>query len=252
MGAEEEANQHGYNLILCNSNEDPERELQYLYELRDRNVDGIIFGPCGKNEEAIKQLTKQVPLVFIDRKLNRIENPAVLVDNEAGAYNAISLLVEKGHSRIGLLGWESKITTVRDRIKGYKNALRDAGINIDPQVIVTPPKYNVSKSEEKIRQLLKQKNCPSAIFAINNQFGLAAIRAIRESNLRIPEDVALIVFDDLEIFRLTTPPISVVSQPAFKIGQRATKLLVEQIERPEERLAVSIVLPTHIIERAST
>jgi LacI family transcriptional regulator len=251
-GVEEEANRQGYHLILCNTNEDPERELQYLQELRDKSVDGIIFGPSGNNVSAIKQLASQIPLVQIDRKLDGVGLPAVLVDNENGAYQAINLLIQKGHRAIGLLGWEMSLTTNIERIAGYRRAMREAGLEIKPGFLSTSHTYSTEGLEEYARKLLRSERRPTAIFALNNRFGVAALKVIRDMKLRIPDDIALIVFDDIEVFSLTDPDISAVAQPSFAIGRRAVKLLIERIETEQNHLPETIVLPTHLIERGST
>ncbi len=250
-GIEEEANYHGYNLILCNTNEDPERELHYLQVLQDKQVDGIIFGPTGENVDYIRQLAKQVPLVQIDRQLGGVDIVSVLVDNQGGAYKAVQHLIQQGHRRIAFLGWHLGITTSMERLAGYERALRDAGIPLDPSLRVISSHFSLKRVYELARRLLAKDPRPTALFAANNQIGLSALRAIRDAGLRIPDDVALIVFDDVEVFALTTPSISAVSQPAATIGRRAMKLLVDLIESPTKQLPEVTVLPTQLVLRES-
>jgi LacI family transcriptional regulator len=250
-GVEEEANRHGYSLILCNVSEDARRELQYLQVLVDKQVDGIIFGPTGQNTAYIRDLANRTPLVQVDRRLEDVDATAVLVDNEGGAYRAVRLLIEKGHERIGLLAWGTSITTSFQRIAGYERAIQEANLPLDPSIMIKAPHIVLDQTYDLARQLLAQTPRPTAVFALNNQLGLAALRVIREAGLRVPEDVALIVFDDLEIFALMSPSIAAVDQPAFLIGQRAMQFLMEHIENPKGKLPETIILPTRLIVRES-
>jgi DNA-binding LacI/PurR family transcriptional regulator len=250
-GVEEEAIQQGYSLILCNTNEDPKRELHYLQVLRDKQVDGIIFGPTGQNAKFVSKLASQMPLVQIDRYLPDVRAAAVLVDNESGAYRAVRHLIDKGHRRIGILGFDIGVTTTYEREAGYERALREAGISPDHSCRAMPSDYSRTTVYELTMKLLDQASPVTALFATNNQLGLTAMRAIRKTGLRIPDDIALIVFDDMEVFTLTTPPISAVAQPAALIGERAMKLLVQQIADPSDHLPEVTILPTELMLRGS-
>lgn len=250
-GVEEEANRQNYTLILCNTNENPERELRYLQILRDKQVDGIIFGPTGNNAEFIKNLASGVPLVQIDRQLPGLDVPAVLVDNEESAYQATRLLVERGHERIAMLGWGLNITTSTERQAGYERALREAGIAVDSRLIGRPSQFSHSTLVQVAADLLRQQPRPTAIFAANNRFGIATLAAIRGFELNVPEDVALVVFDDIDAFSLMTPSITAVAQPAFKMGQTAMGLMFQMIKSPDADIPEVVTLPTDLIVRES-
>lgn len=250
-GVEEEAIRQDYSLILCNTNEDPGRELHYLQVLRDKQVDGIIFGPTGQNARFISKLASQIPLVQIDRYLPDVQAAAVLVDNERGAYRAVRHLIDKGHRKIGILGFDIGVTTTYEREAGYVRALQEAGISPVHSWRAMPTDYSRAKVYEMTVNLLEQASSVTALFATNNQLGLTAMRAIREVGLRIPDDIALIVFDDMEVFTMTIPPISAVAQPASMIGERAMKLLVQHISNPGDHLPEVTILPTELILRGS-
>lgn len=249
-GVEAEATRHGYSVILGNTNEDPARELDYLRMLRDKQVDGAIFGPTGENAEAIRAIARRMPLVQVDRRLEDIEAPAVLADNEGGAYRAMRLLIGRGHSRIGVVAWDAPITTMVQRTAGCERALREAGLPLDPALFAAAPRFQPDEVPGTVHALLEAQR-PTALFALNNQLGLGALRAIQDQGLCIPDDIALIVFDDLDLFTLTTPPISAVDQPAFEMGQRAIQFLLERIQHGPERLSEVTMLPTQLILRGS-
>jgi len=249
-GVEDEARRHGYSLILCNTSEDPERELEYLHILLDKQVDGIIFGPIGENVEFIRALAHRIPLVQVDRRLEGVEIETVMADNEGGACRATRLLLERGHHRIGVMTWSAQIMVLSQRVAGYQRALAEANQPLDPALIAEVPRFNPRLIVEAAAHLLMTQR-PTALFALNNQLGLGALRAIRDLGLRIPDDVALIVFDDLEVFDLMTPRITAVEQPAMTMGQRAVQLLVGRIEGQAERPPQVAILPTQLVLRES-
>lgn len=252
-GAEEVAKERGYTMMFSNVNEDADIELINLKMMHDRSVDGIIFGPTGGNLDFIKYLNRIIPIVQIDRKLEDLDAPAVIVDNEKAAYQATKTLIDLEHQNIGIIQWKAGVHTPKDRMQGYLRALKEAGIQPDPENMVKAKEFAPRKTSDLARRLIEKEDRPSAIFALNNQLGIGAFRAIREAGLRIPEDVALIVFDDLETFALTTPTISAVSQPAFSIGKKAMKLLLGRIEDgQEDEVSETVVLPTHFVQRQST
>lgn len=251
-GAEEEANRHGYSLILCNTGEDPQRELHYLGMLRDKQVDGIIFGPTSDNVEHIRELARLTPLVQVDRALPGLDLPTVLVDNEGGACEAVRLLLGRGHQRIGLLTWDVPITSMAQRQAGYERALREAGLVPDPRLVAKAPPFQAPLTCETAEGLLARAPRPTALFALNNQLGMGALQAIRKAGLRMPQDVALVIFDDLDFFALATPSITAVSQPAFALGECAMQYLIAQIEKPGGPRPRVAILPTELVLREST
>ena len=136
-GAANEAKRHGYSLILCNSNEDPETELHHLQMLHDKQVDWIIYGPTVHNADFIGGLVGRIPIVQVDRHIPALMTDAVVVDNEGGAYQAVKLLTQHGHRRIGVVGWQIGISSEDQRIAGYRRALQDACIPFEPSLMST-------------------------------------------------------------------------------------------------------------------
>jgi DNA-binding LacI/PurR family transcriptional regulator len=251
-GAEDEANRHNFSLILCNTNEEAARELQYLQLMEDKQVDGVILGPTGKNVGIVQEMARRHPIVQIDRYLESVEASIVKVDNESGACAATCLLIEKGHRRIACFRWGKRISTMSERYQGYERALTEAGLALDPALVVDVPALNVAQTMEVVRGVLAQPQRPTAVFALNNQIGSAVIGAVHRLRLRIPQDVALIVFDDLDYFTLIQPTISAVAQPAFEIGTQAVRLLMRQVQSgAEDFTPEQLILPTALVVRES-
>jgi LacI family transcriptional regulator len=244
---------YGYNLILCNINENPEQELHYLQALYDKHVDGIIFAPTGKNGRYVRSLARHIPLVQFDRQLAGADLDTVMVDNEGGAFQATELMLEKGHQRIVILGWNLELTTNMMRLAGFKRAMRKAQLEPNPDLIVIQDHYRYQPSEfvALTHRLLSRDPRPTAIFALNNKFGLAALTAIRDLGLSVPDDVALVVFDDLNTFTLTDPAITAVAQPLSEIGQHCVDLLMTRLRAADSMPAKTVTLPVQLMIRES-
>jgi LacI family transcriptional regulator len=219
--------------------------------LQDKHVDGIILGPIEANADYIRELAKRTPVVQVDRQLDGPGIAAVVVDNEDGAYRATRLLTDKGHTRIAVIRWQKRIVTLTQRFAGYERALCEAGIPVDPGLVVDVPSLAATEAGIVAQQLLRREPRPTAIFALNNQIGLGVLGAVQQLGLHIPADIALIVFDDLDCFALITPSITAICQPAFAIGEAAMKLLARQIELAGDFAPEVVILPTQLIVRES-
>lgn len=249
-GIEDEANRLGYSLILCNTNDDPARERQYLNVLRAKQVDGIIFGPTGENVDLIQSMARRIPMVLVDRRLDAVPVTAIVADNEGGAHAAVQHLIERGHRQIGIVMWEPELTTLSERYAGASRAMTEAGLILDPALVLRVPRAHPEQIAYEVTCWLGKAK-PTALFALNNQLGVGTLHALHDLGLRIPQEMGLIVFDDLEVFQLTDPPISAVAQPAAALGRRAMQALARRIEHPDEPPPGVLVLPTELILRGS-
>lgn len=244
----------GYSVFLCDTLEDPDRELQYLRNLQDKGVDGIIFAPTGGNAVHIASLAASgLPLVQIDRQVTP-QASAVLTDNFGATYEAITHLITRGHRRIGLIGFQRQVTTATERFRGYQRALADAGLPYDERYVRSgEPTSDAGCAMAK--EMLQLPTPPTALFAMNGRLGIGVLRAIRDMGLAIPDDVAIVAFDDMEAFALMTPPISAVAHPAYDIGYQAADLLLEAIKEKEKGQPFqprTVVVPARLIVRASS
>ncbi len=254
-GAEEEAIRRGYSMMLCNTDNDPDRELQYLRMVRDKRVDGIIFGPTGANGAQIAQIVGSIPLVMIDRRIDEVPAAAVVADNEGGAYRAACALIQRGYHRLGIVAWLPPMETLAHRVTGIHRALSGHDIPIESAPIIRVSRIEPKEVRRVVREWLTERleagDAPSALFALNNQLGLGTLRALRDLGLKIPDEMGLMVFDDLEFFEVTLPPISAVAMPARQMGQRAMRHLLDRLEKPGEHLHEVTVLPTEVRIRQS-
>ncbi len=270
-GVEDEIIQHGYHTIFCNTDEDPAREDEYLRLLSARQIDGLIIAPTGiRSERLLRMADAQLSIILLDRDTLDIEAPLVMVDNEGGGYQATQYLLKLGHRRIGVLMGLDTISTQVDRTNGYKRALQEAGQVVDETLIVcadphayrnqfdqqteSPPRSltNLQMTPtafQALHQLLDLPDRPTAIFVTNNQMTLGALHALKERNLRCPEDISLITFDDHDWAPLFSPSLTVVRQPTYHLGQMAAKLLMRLINSQE--IDPPVPLPIELIIRES-
>ena len=251
---EDTANKYGYNVILCNGDEDPEKELNYLRVLKSNRVDGIILTPTGKNSTYIKHLIDSgTRVVLLDRFIEGVKCDAVLVDNIVGADKAVKHLIEQGYRKIGIVNGYLDRTTGAERLEGYLNALREARIAKDSSLIKIG-NFKKEAGKKLTQQLLEQPNKPEAIFVTNIDMSIGALIAIKEMNLKIPEDIGIVCFDDSEWMSIFEPPITVIRQPVYQLGSLACELLIKKIENEQNDLPVRprIILNTELIIRKST
>jgi len=252
---EDTANKFGYNTILCNGDENPEKELNYLKVLKSNRVDGIILTPTGKNSEYINNLIRSgTKVVLLDRVIEGVDCDAVLVDNANGAYKAVKYLIDQGYKRIGIINGYLDRTTGAERLKGYLQALAEADIPKDNSLIKIGD-FKKESGKKLTKELLKQVNKPEAIFVTNIDMSMGALSAIKEMGISIPDEIGIICFDDSEWAPIITPPITVIRQPVYQLGSIASELLIKNIENNEKDLihkSKIIILQTELIIRNST
>lgn len=253
---EDEVNKLGYNLIICSSDEKDEKEIKLIKMLRDRQVDGLIVSSTLKKASPLMELKSlNYPIILIDRDIPKLQVPSVLVDNHKGAYEMTKHLIDSGHRRIGYLSiTPGYLTTIQNRLQGYRDAMKEAGIRVQKGWVMEVPFDQVSESVEGVLPAIisQQKNI-TALFTANNNLAVAALDTIRRHNISIPEQLAICSFDDIDLFRLFEPPITACAQPAREIASSAVQLLIRTIKDPSRLLPVeNIVLETSMNIRRST
>ncbi len=252
-GAEDVARRAGYGVILCNTASDVEREGVSFEEMVAHRVEGLLIAPVSDRSRGnLRRLeAHHVPYVLIDRVIPGIEVDLVQGDSVAGARQLVEHLVGLGHRRIGHVTESPAVSTARDRRRGYEEALTAAGIAVDPDLIVEGVSSTVEGGYEATGRLLTHESPPSAIFAVNNLTAVGAIRAIRDRGLRVPDDVAVVCFDDIELAALLDPFLTVMAQPAETFGTLAAQLLIDRIAGRATGRRRRVVLPADLIVRAS-
>jgi LacI family transcriptional regulator len=241
----------GYNLILCNTDENPEKEKLYLDVLLEKRIDGLILAPVGANQAYLRTLLADgFPLVFVDRRLPGVAADAVLLDNAPAAQALTTHLLCLGHRRIVVLRATLMANSIDERIEGYRAALAEAGI--------VPEADDMLSSESDIDRacavgmaMLQSGRRPDAVFCTNNFMTLGMLRALHRSGLRCPEDMAVAGFDDFPWAEDFAPRLTVVAQPAYAMGEEAVRLLTDRMAHGPEHPAVRTMLNGRMIVRES-
>lgn len=230
-GVEDVAQEQGYTVVLCNSDETLVREAACLKALQKRQVDGVLLASAGAADEYVARLVHAgYPIVLVDRDLPDLRIPAVVLDNEGAAFSAVWHLIERGHERIGMLSGRDSITTTTERIAGYQRALLEAGLDLDSALVVSG--HSTSEGAADATHTLLDLNLPpTAIFSGNNLMSIGALQAISTRGLTVPDDIALVGFDDFpfpwsDAFR---PHLTTVAQPTYELGRRAAEMLVQML-----------------------
>lgn len=248
---EDTAYRHGYNTILCNSDENPHKERVYIDVLRQRQIDGLIIAPTTENREYLqRQLWDRVPLVFIDRYLEDIFADSVIWDDERAAFEAVSHLLELGHRRIGIITGKAVLSSTEKRLRGYLRALKSQGVEHDPRLMAIGD-YKYEGGYQAMKQLLKQNRRFTAVFAVNNMMTLGVLGALKDEGLTCPGDISVVGVGDFEWTALYTPPLTVCAQPTRVMGERAVELLLERM-RDKRSGPKQVVLSMELKVREST
>lgn len=250
-GFEDELLEHGYSLFLCNTSEDVNREQMYIDILLRRRIEGCALTTAGISIANIKtMLTNGIKLIFIDREIPGIDQDSVLLDNQKGVYAAIEHFINQGHTRIGFIAGDPHISTALERYNGYRKALQDNHLPQD-ELLVKWGKFSKESSYLLTKDLLK-RTCISALFAANNLLALGSLKAIKERNLKIPQDIAFAMFDDMDWCTLTSPPITAIGFSGSEAGKKAAKMLLRKIASGEKSPGQKVVFSTELTIRESS
>lgn len=246
---EDTAYEQGVSTFLCNTDENPEKEAIYLNLMRDESVAGVIFSPTRQTAAHFSAANIDIPTVVIDRSVTGGDVDAVLLDNVDAAYRLTMHLIKNGYQRIGALCGEMS-TTGRERYAGYEKALQECGISLVPEyVMYIAPK--IESGYEAALKMLAVSQPPEALLASNSLLAAGALQAIRERNLAIPDDVALVTFDETTWASLVQPAITLIDQPTYEIGRTATELLLQRIIDPG-RPTRRVMLKGQLLVRGSS
>ncbi|MDJ0782110.1 MAG: LacI family DNA-binding transcriptional regulator [Desulfosarcinaceae bacterium] len=230
---EDAAFDNQYNVILCNSDGSPVKELNYLHLLIEKGVDGLAFISAGKDPRSIDLLSQQsIPWVVADREIPKVKADEVLVDNLDGGLQATHYLLSLGHRRIGCIAGPRQLTPSFERLTGYQRALAAAGIAVDPEMI-RHGDFRSSSGYDACQALMRHREPPSAIFACNDLMAIGALKAAHDSGLGIPQQLSIIGFDDIAWSAFTFPRLTTMAQPKQEMGRLLTAWLVERIKNDQ-------------------
>lgn len=247
-GIEQTLREADYQMMVLGDNSDDDEEVAGARTFLAMRAPGVIMTPVGSGATELLR-SQGVAVVEVDRRLATVPCDAVVIDNEAGAREATTHLIELGHRRIALLGIATDWTTDAGRVKGYRAALAKHEIPEARELVVQVP-VHAEDAASRIDTLLRDER-PTAIFAANNQLAGEAWHALRRHGLRTPSDVSLVGFDDVPWMSMVEPGITVVAQPTLELGRCAARLLLRRLEAPSVEPAVERLQP-ELILRGST
>jgi LacI family transcriptional regulator len=253
-GVEDIAQRNGYTVIFGNSDESPEKERQYIQALLGRRIDGLLIAAAGSGSRAMLDLLirHKNPFVLIDRAIEGVPADTVIGDSVGGARALTEHLIGLGHRRIALVNGMLEVPTARDRLSGYRQSLRDHGIEPCQDLIVVG-NYKRDGGYQAAQRLLALPldQRPTAIVAANNFIGVGVLEALREAQLAVPQDMAVVCFDDIELASALYPFLTVVAQPARTFGTIAMQFLLDRLDGAESPPPRKVVLPPELIVRVS-
>ncbi len=249
-GVEDVTYVNNYALILCNADDDPDREKFYIDVMRAESVDGVLFLPIHETDPVAADMIRDgMPFVCVDRSLSNIDVDTVELDNYAGAYQAVELLIKNGHRRIGLVSGRPNVSTSRGRRLGYEDALRDNRIPLEKDLILKGD-YRQESGRLLTEELLNLSPPPTALFVTNNRMTRGAIAVLHKRRLKIPDEIAIIGFDDFPWAEFLEPPLTVVRLPAYEMGRKAAELLLQRLVEPDREPILIRLAPELIIRKS--
>jgi LacI family transcriptional regulator len=258
-GAEAQCQKSGYSIILCNTNDNPEKDIDYINVLMDRGVDGILFtmavnSTTNKASECIKIFNQfEKPAILVDRVLN-VNNsdngfPSVTVDNELGGYLATCHLLELGHRKIGCITGPMGAQSSQQRLFGYIRALQEFNCPFD-QTLIKEGDYHTSSGQILFKEFFKQG--VTAVFAFNDMIAYGVYCQAKKIGLHIPQDLSIVGFDDLPFSEILETPLTSMKQPAYEIGECAVKKMIEKINNPQLQTKNTVFKPELIVRKSTS
>jgi LacI family transcriptional regulator len=250
-GIEDKAHEQGYNVIFCSTDNKPERMETYVHLMMDAGVDGFIFSSSRLHEPVVEKLIDEhFPLVLVNRKLKGEGFNYIVLNNRQGAYEITEHLINLGYRKIAIITGTPTLSTGLDRLKGYQQALRDHGIDFNNNYVIQGP-FTRETGYEGTKGLLTMKDRPEAIFGGNDYIAMGVIDAVEELGLHIPEDIAVVGFDDTEFASNQRIRLTTVSQRRYEMGNLGVQILIDYIERKETDYTHKVILEPHLIIRES-
>ncbi|AYQ34466.1 LacI family DNA-binding transcriptional regulator [Runella sp. SP2] len=251
MGAQEILSKAGYNVMICHSDESYDTEVANVKALMNSRVDGLLVSVTTQtnNVDHFRAvLRKEVPLVFFNRVCPELDTPQVIVDDYAGAFQAVEHLVQQGYRRIAHLAGPVSLLVSRLRMQGYLDALQKHGLPVDNELIIH---YDLTEEKARIyaNYLLSLPQPPDAIFAINDPTAIEIMLVAKSRGVKIPQELGIVGFSNDPISAIIEPPLTTVEQPVWEMGRQAARILLEQMENPHIE---TYQLPTKLVVRGSS
>jgi DNA-binding LacI/PurR family transcriptional regulator len=253
-GIQEVASQHGFNILVCQSNESYKTEITNTQAFISSRVDGIIISISRetKSYEHLRQLQKRgIPLVFFNRVCHELDTPRVIVDDYEGAFKATEYLISVGKRKIAHIGGPENLSLSRNRLTGYLDALSKHNIPVNKKYILESD-LTTASGAQVMGKLLKLADLPDAVFAVCDAAAYGAMQSIQAQALRIPEDISVVGFTNEPNASIVDPPLTTISQPTHEIGRTAARILIDLIQNKDAHPSPdTVVLKTSLVKRKS-
>jgi LacI family transcriptional regulator len=246
---EDAASEMGYSVILCNADEDADKEDFYLDVLLQKRVDGLIISPARNKSRQLSRYAKDdVPVIFVDRSIEGLGIPTIRADGRKAIEELVEYLVRLGHERLAIVSGPPEVVSGTERLNAFLSSARKRRVTI-PEEYVRLGDFRRESGRQAMQELLQLRQQPTAVFVANNLMCLGALQAAKEAECRIPEDISIASFDDVTWFELMEPPITAIAQPTQELGVMAAQMLLEQLE--EDRKPESRTLEAELVIRGS-
>lgn len=238
----------GYNIILCNTDNDVNQQASYTDMLISKHIDGVIFISSNNTDEDVNKLRKfNIPVVIADRLVPYLNVDTIIVNNEKGGYEATKYLLSLGFTKIACISGPKDISSSKLRLNGYKKALEEAGLSVNENYIHYGD-FHFTGGFQACKKFMKLKDRPQAIFASNDMMALGFINAVKDEGLNVPSDFSVVGFDNSLLASMTIPRITTIAQPLEELAQTATELILKKIEKHSDSVTQILLNPT-LIER---
>ena len=248
-GVEQYCQKNQYNLIIATTGGDAKRLQQNLQTLIHKQVDGVLL-MCGDSRfQADMELEVSLPLVVMDWWFTELNADKILENSEYGGYLATKSMVDAGHQKIGIITGNLRKSVAKNRLQGYKKALSEANIVLNPDWIVESH-FDFKGGIVGAQKLLSLSDRPTAIFCCSDTIAIGAYQAIQNQGLRIPQDISIMGYDDIELARYLFPSLSTISQPKAELGKLAVETLLQRIQEPNENYRTLVLEPTCILRES--
>lgn len=251
-GIEDVAHENGYNIILCDGNNSKEKEAAYLDFLNEHYVCGIIYNNFHNISDVIldKILKTSLPLVFIDSKPDVKGCKCVYLDNQKAMYDLVEYLINNGHRRIGFMTGPLDSYSINERYKGYINALQDNNIPIDSDLVIQGD-YVFKDGYDAMGDLLKKTSDITAVACCNDLMAIGALEKLEDMGIKVPDDISVAGFDNIDMTRLVRPRLTTVAQPIYDMGRQAASMIISIIEGKAKEVQDNVIFEPSLVIRDS-
>jgi LacI family transcriptional regulator len=245
---EDAARDRGYSLVLGNTDEDPDKEAEYLDVMVEKRVDGLLVSPARATSPYLEEISREgVPIVFLDRYVRELRAPVVRADGRRAVDDLVEYLVGLGHERLAVIAGPPETVPGGERLNAFLDGAGRRGVAVSADWVKVGD-FRRESGARAMRELLDMDEPPTAVFAANNLMALGVLQTLRRAGVRVPEDISFASFDDVSWFELVDPPVTAIAQPVAELGALAARTLLDLVEGREPE---SVVLEAELVVRES-